>query len=79
MAFSEATKDAAYVRSGGRCECHRQDGLHYGRCPTRVNRHGPGVEYHHKTATDRGGSDGLSNCEVLCVQCHMRTDSYGRH
>ena len=24
MAFSESTKDAAYDRSGGRCECTRQ-------------------------------------------------------
>ena len=62
MAFSETTKDAAYVRSGGRCECRRQDGLHHGHCPTRVPRRGYGVEFHHLTATSQGGSDGLSNC-----------------
>jgi 5-methylcytosine-specific restriction endonuclease McrA len=79
MAFSEETKDAAYRRSGGRCECARRDGLHSGRCPARVPRRGAGVEYHHKTATSQGGSDALSNCEVLCEPCHVRTSSYGSH
>jgi HNH endonuclease len=78
LAFSEATKDQAYARSGGRCECTRQDGLHQGRCPTRVPRRGQGVEYHHLTAESVGGSDGLSNCQVLCTRCHQRTASYGR-
>jgi 5-methylcytosine-specific restriction endonuclease McrA len=79
LAFSEATKDAAYARSGGRCECTRKDGLHQGypRCPTRVTRHG--AQYHHKTAESVGGSDSLANCEVLCLSCHRATDSYGRH
>jgi 5-methylcytosine-specific restriction endonuclease McrA len=79
LAFSEATKDAAYARSGGRCECTRRDGLHTGRCAVRVPRRGRGIEYHHKTATSQGGSDALSNYEVLCEPCHASTASYGAH
>lgn len=62
MAFSESTKDAAYARSGGRCECERQDGLHHGQCPVRVDRHDPGVEYHHRIATDQGGA---THCPIV--------------
>lgn len=74
MAFTEQTKDEAYKRSGGRCECDREHPWvqgaphHGGRCPTKVTRHG--AEYHHKTAVASGGSDYLSNCQVLCLTCH---------
>lgn len=77
MAFSESTKDLAFKRSGGRCECERESHGHTGRCPTRVTRHG--AQYHHKHAESLGGSDSLSNCEVLCVRCHKQTQSWGRH
>ena len=78
MAFSEATKDSAFARSGGRCECKRQAHRAHagGRCTTILSRLSP--EYHHITAQRVGGSDGLSNCEVLCHPCHVLTDSYGR-
>ena len=79
MAFSEATKDAAYRRSGGQCECTRQDGLHRGRCPVRIPRTGPRVQFNHKHAARLGGGDGLTNCEALCTPCHQATASYGRH
>ena len=77
MAFSDATKDQAYVQSGGRCECKRAGHGHAGRCPTRITR--TGAQYHHITAQSVGGGDGLSNCEALCVECHRLTPSYGRH
>jgi 5-methylcytosine-specific restriction endonuclease McrA len=80
MAFSEATKDAAYARSGGQCECRRQDGYHpYARCPKRLARHGEETNFHHVHAESKGGDDSLSNCEVLCTRCHKATESYGRH
>lgn len=70
MAFSEATKDAAFKRSGGRCECTRQHGSHpRGRCTATFTRHG-NWQAHHITAVSSGGPDTLSNCEVLCVKCH---------
>ena len=77
MAFAESIKDEAFRRSGGQCECTRYSHSHFGRCPTKVTRYSP--EYHHILSQDAGGSDGLSNCEVLCVTCHKQTASYGAH
>ena len=80
-AFSEAiesgaTKDQAFARSGGRCECTRSSHTnHTGRCPTTIRRHT--AEYHHRVSESAGGGDGLSNCEALCVTCHRQTGSYG--
>jgi 5-methylcytosine-specific restriction endonuclease McrA len=75
MAFSESTKDAAFKRSGGQCECRRTSHGHNGRCKTTITRHG--AEYHHITSVAAGGSDGISNCEALCITCHKKTGSYG--
>lgn len=72
MAFSQLTKEQALRRAGGRCECTRLAHPHIGRCSSR----GP-FEYHHKTSVFVGGSDSLSNCEVLCKPCHQATGSYG--
>lgn len=79
MPFSVIIKDQAFARSGGRCECNRQhSGLtaphHGGRCPSTFTKQGK-WEAHHITA---GGSDNLSNCEVLCESCHELTRTYGR-
>lgn len=78
MAFSQSTKDQALARSGSRCECTRQHAgqaaaHHGGRCATTLGR----WEAHHKTALSSGGSDALSNCEVLCISCHQLTATYG--
>lgn len=75
MAFTESTKDAAFARSGGQCECERTTHGHVGRCPTKVTGHG--AQYHHKVAADSGGDDSLSNCEVLDTDCHQKTQTYG--
>jgi len=82
MAFSEEVRDQAFTRSGGRCECHRQHQdltapHHGGRCPTTFTRHGGMWETHHIVAVSAGGSDTLSNCEVLCLACHRLTLTYG--
>lgn len=34
-------------------------------------------EAHHKVSVVAGGSDTLSNCEILCMDCHKKTGSYG--
>lgn len=36
-------------------------------------------EAHHKVAVASGGQDVLSNCKVLCLDCHKKTYTYGRH
>ena len=77
MAFPDSVKDQAFQRSGGRCECRRETHGHYGRCSTTVTRHG--AQYHHIIAESKHGPDTLSNCEVLCVPCHKKTQSYGRY
>ncbi len=68
MAFSTKTKEEALAKAGGRCECTRISHTHVGRCSVRLTP--SNTEYHHKTAVASGGSDALSNCEVLCVSCH---------
>lgn len=83
MAFTQKTKDEAFKRSGGRCECTRQHSgegsapHHGGRCPNIFTKDGGEWEAHHKTAVSSGGDDTLSNCEVLCIKCHQLTQTYG--
>lgn len=82
MDFSEMTKDEAYKRAKGRCECTRQhqgktNALHHGgRCTKTFTRHGA-WHAHHIIAVSSGGSNNLSNCEVLCIECHKLTETYG--
>jgi 5-methylcytosine-specific restriction endonuclease McrA len=77
MAFSDSTKDQAFARSGGRCECGRQNHDHGAHCPRGITR--STVQFHHVHAAALGGSDGPSNCEALCRPCHEATTSYGQH
>lgn len=74
MAFADSTKDDAYTRSRGRCQCKRRGHTkHYSgrRCPTKVSRRGArGAEFHHIQWASRNGKDRLSNCRVLCTTCH---------
>jgi hypothetical protein len=76
MAFSESTKDAAFKRSGGRCECRRGSHTHWptgGRCHEIITRYG--AVYHHITSIVADGSDGLGNCQALCVDCYRQIES----
>lgn len=86
MAFSSTVIENAWKRSGGRCECCRSTCGHGNRrCNKMLNwdAHGKdnasgGWEAHHKVAVASGGSDALSNCEILCIACHRNTRTYGR-
>ena len=76
MAFSESIKDEAFKRSGGMCECTRTSHLnHTGRCSKILTRYG--TEYYHVVSQDAGGTEDLSNCEVLCTICHRQIRSNG--
>ncbi|MDR3667474.1 MAG: HNH endonuclease [Ignavibacteriaceae bacterium] len=76
MAFSQETKDKAYIRAGGKCECTRKVCSHHtGRCNARLAND---WHAHHITAVASDGPDSLSNCEALCIKCHKNTQSYGR-
>lgn len=78
MAFSEETVKQAWGRAGGKCECGRLLHLHPNvRCNKALvwgNRGKRGErgcwEAHHRTAVESGGDDSLSNCEILCCECH---------
>lgn len=79
MPFPQATVDTAWIRSGGMCECQRASHIHFGRCFAQLSygnrgRVGQGAwEANHKHRVEAGGSDALSNCEILCWACHRAT------
>lgn len=76
----------AWNRAGGRCECTRNHSWHSGRrCNKELswaNRGKEGArgawENHHITSQKAGGKDILSNCEILCLDCHKATRTCGR-
>ena len=74
MAFTQETVTTAFKRAKGKCEA-------CGKLLIGSNRGKDGRigawEAHHITAVERGGSDGLSNCKILCIPCHKKTKSYG--
>ena len=75
MAFPKSIIDKAWERANGHCEnCGKE---------LSKNNHEEGErgawEAHHITPQSEGGSDTLSNCKVLCLDCHKNTKSYGRH
>jgi len=80
MAFTDSVVDQAWQRSGGKCECTRTGHGHTGRCnrgllkSSRGAESSQGWEAHHITA---GGMDTLSNCQILCQDCHKKTGTYG--
>lgn len=65
MAFSEETKKQAWRRAGGKCEKYGTD------------LSGQSWHAHHKQSLESDGHDGLSNCQVLCLDCHKDTKTYG--
>jgi len=76
MAFPQTVKDAAFKRSGGRCECTRTSHGHTGRCQKRLT--ATSGHYHHQVSVNAGGADTLVNCEHMCIPCHEKTRSFGR-
>lgn len=70
MAFSKDDVEQAFKKANGRCEiCGKQ--LVF---KNRGRGSGRGEwEAHHKHHKKSGGSDTLSNCKILCVDCHIKT------
>jgi len=86
VAFSIDTIKRAWLRAGGRCECKRVTCGHSSRCNKQLVWNNRGNDYarggweaHHRTAVSSGGDDSLSNCEILCTECHKNTHTYGHH
>ena len=84
MSFQLSVVEAAWARSGGRCECrrrtHRGHPIH--RCINFLSKEnwraqGTGAwEAAHRTPVETGGPEALSNCEVLCMPCYRMSGDY---
>jgi len=83
--FPEDELKKALAKASNRCECQRtnQDCLkkhdHY-RCLENgftLGNHKSRWQAHHKTSQAAGGEDIASNCEILCIDCHRATRTYG--
>jgi len=80
MPFSDETVAQAWKKASAKCECTRAMHGHSGRCNKELvwENRGRGTgrgawEAHHRTSVQSGGSDALSNCEILCWECHSRS------
>jgi hypothetical protein len=78
--FPDSVVREAFARAGGRCECTRTTHPHSGRCPQKLvweyrgRDVSGGWEAHHRNSQ---GPATLSNCEILCQDCHKRTRTFG--
>ena len=76
MAFPESVVEEAWQRSGGRCECTRVTHGHSIPCSSILSKYNRGREGGgewealHRVS---GGFDTLSNCHILCWDCHSKT------
>lgn len=77
MAFPQDVVETAFYRAKKCCECRRKEHDHsYSRCNKELvwenrGREGKGCwEAHH---INSNGGDTLSNCEILCWDCHSQT------
>lgn len=83
MAFPQSVlNEAFWRRANGKCECTRRCPSHVGRRCNRIldpSNQNPAGKWHahHVVSQDAGGTDTLENCEILCVDCHKNTESYG--
>lgn len=77
MPFSDDVISQAWNRSGGKCECERTT-YHLSRCnkPLNFTRRGveslDGWEALHTVPEEKGGSNTLANCEIVCIFCYSR-------
>lgn len=74
--FPDSVTEEAFEHAGGRCECTRLGHGHTRRCTTTFwGRQSMDCRFHHINSF---GPPVLSNCEVLCADCHRQTYSWGR-
>ncbi len=75
MAFSDKTKLEIFEKANGKCEaCGKQ---------LVFDNHTEGERgawhAHHKTSVASGGEDVASNGKALCLDCHKKTKTFGKH
>jgi len=77
MPFSDDTVKKAWQQANGKCECRRTTHMHGNvLCNKELvwenrGREGRGAWEAHHISSD--GGDNLSNCEILCWECHKGT------
>jgi len=83
--FPQEEVKKALVNAGGRCECRRtnpdclkkHDRVRCHESNFTIGNRGIRWETHHRTSQAAGGKDIASNCEILCLDCHKATRTYG--
>jgi len=83
--FPKEELEKALGKADGRCECRRTNQVclkkhDRDRCRESgftIGNRGTRWEAHHRTSQDAGGPDIASNCEILCIDCHEATRTYG--
>ena len=74
MPFSDEVVEAAWKNADGKCE-------RCGKSLSKGNRGEEGArgawEAHHKTSVAAGGGNTVSNSEILCLDCHKASRTYG--
>jgi hypothetical protein len=81
MPFSDETVQKAWCDAKGKCECRRSSHDHpFAGCNRELvwENRGRDIERgaweaHHMTRVMDGREDELSNCEILCWECHKKT------
>jgi len=76
--FARETVMRAWLRAGSRCECRRMAHGHAGRCNRQLVWSNRGRDTRDAWEVDTRGNrsdSSLSNCEILCRECHMRLHS----
>lgn len=75
MGFSENKRKKIFDNAKGYCEvCRKKLCLH-----NHVKGSRGAWNAHHKTSSASGGRDIPSNGCALCVDCHKKTRTYGKH
>ena len=71
--FSEKTVQEAWRKANERCERCKKALL----WSSRGTEGKYGWESHHRISLASSGSNTVSNCQILCQDCHKKTRSYG--
>ncbi len=77
--FSQDVINEAWHRAGGKCECKENCHNFLNPCNKTLDPSNKKLfMLWHAHHIDSDGPSILSNCKILCVECHKKTRSYGR-
>jgi len=75
MAFPQSVIEQAYKLSGHKCQCSRKTCGHKGPCYEPLDEGNWHARY--KIPAIGGGTDTVSNCEILCTPCYKNAQTSG--